>query len=158
MTRSRPRQIVCVLWRAPDLSYLNADRLTTNMLPPKMTSLYEGRTPSLFTFWSNLPYKSRIRVFFISYFFANERILSDVSHVSHNIFGITHYKTTTYFVRMYHTYCEKTSVRTPSAPRCHLPHQNNWFLPYYMQSKAHLNRKGRRHPIFQLQYEQPGRS
>ena len=66
---------------------------------------------------------------FISYFFANERILSDVSHVSHNIFEITHYKTTTYFVRMYHTYCEKTSVRTPSAPRCHLPHQNNWFLP-----------------------------
>ena len=66
---------------------------------------------------------------FTSYFFTNERILSDVSHVSHNIFGITHYKTTTYFVRMYHTYCEKTSVRTPSAPRCHLPHQNNWFLP-----------------------------
>ena len=63
MTRSRPRQIVCVLWRAPGLIYLNADRLTTNMLPPKMTSLYEGGTPSLFTFWSNLPYKSRIRVF-----------------------------------------------------------------------------------------------
>ena len=144
MTRSRPRQIVYVLWRTPGLIYLKADRLTTNMLPPKMTSLYEGGTPSLFIFWSNLPYKSRIRVF-----------LSRISLQMSGFWATCRMSATTFLGSRTTKLLRTLYVCTiPTARKHQLEHH---LLPDAIcrirtidscQSKAHLNRKGRRHQCF----------
>ena len=76
---------------------------------------------------------SHLRVF-ISYFFANERILSDVSHVSLNNFGVN----TTKLPSKSHIHTVPTSYplqkninqNSICFPMPDLPHQNTRFLPY----------------------------